>query len=193
MTEEIDCAICLQPCMQPVELPCSHVFCFLCAKGTALQSRRCALCRSEIPTSFISKPSKFTKADPTDTPSSSTTDPIYVWFYQGYNGWWQYDERTCAEIEAAYLTEVKSVDLMIAGSVYVIDFENKIQFQRNRNSRKRKIKRDIVSALKKGVAGLSYEGNPNNQPQACGNKDMASAMHLDVNDEQSPDNEGQTK
>ena len=28
----LECAICLNPCMQPVQLPCSHVFCFLCAK-----------------------------------------------------------------------------------------------------------------------------------------------------------------
>ena len=30
--DTLECAICLQPCMHPVQLPCSHVFCFLCAK-----------------------------------------------------------------------------------------------------------------------------------------------------------------
>ena len=30
--DSFECAICLLPCMQPVQFPCSHVFCFLCAK-----------------------------------------------------------------------------------------------------------------------------------------------------------------
>lgn len=29
----LDCAICLQPCVHPAKLPCSHIFCFLCLKG----------------------------------------------------------------------------------------------------------------------------------------------------------------
>ena len=81
----------------------------------------------------------------------------HVWYYQGYNGWWQYDERTSAEIEAAYNRKAASVDVLVAGSVYVIDLENLIQYQRHRNSRKRKIKRDLITANKKGVAGLETE------------------------------------
>nr|CAB3265632.1 E3 ubiquitin-protein ligase rnf146 [Phallusia mammillata] len=151
--QSIECAICLQPCMQPVQLPCSHIFCFLCAKGTALQSRKCALCRGAIPDDFISKPFLF-KKDATGKSAGNSEDPRYVWYYQGYNGWWQYDDRTCLEIEAAYANKEKSVDVLIAGSVYVIDFENEVQYQRHRSSRKRKIKRDLVSMPKKGVAGL---------------------------------------
>ena len=30
--EDVECAICLNPCQQPVLLSCSHTFCFLCAK-----------------------------------------------------------------------------------------------------------------------------------------------------------------
>lgn len=26
----------------------------------------------------------------------------YQWFYEGRNGWWQYDDRTSLEIEAAF-------------------------------------------------------------------------------------------
>lgn len=33
----LDCPICLQPSVHPVELPCSHIFCFLCIKGVATQ------------------------------------------------------------------------------------------------------------------------------------------------------------
>lgn len=32
-----DCAICLQPCLQPVKLSCGHIFCFLCAKVSLTQ------------------------------------------------------------------------------------------------------------------------------------------------------------
>lgn len=39
--EDIECAICLNPCMQPVQLPCSHTFCFLCAKVNVIHSFFC--------------------------------------------------------------------------------------------------------------------------------------------------------
>lgn len=79
----------------------------------------------------------------------------HVWYYQGHKGWWQYDERTCVEIEEAYARKDKSVDILIAGAIYVIDFEGMVQYQRNSNSRKRKIKRDTIGAEKKGVAGMA--------------------------------------
>ena len=30
--EELECAVCLQKCVHPVRLPCTHIFCFLCVK-----------------------------------------------------------------------------------------------------------------------------------------------------------------
>ncbi|KAH7976626.1 hypothetical protein HPB52_017026 [Rhipicephalus sanguineus] len=41
----LECAICLQKCIHPARLPCGHIFCFLCVKGIANQSKRCAMCR----------------------------------------------------------------------------------------------------------------------------------------------------
>lgn len=35
-----DCPVCLQPFSHPIKLPCSHVFCYLCAKGFASQHGR---------------------------------------------------------------------------------------------------------------------------------------------------------
>ena len=33
----IECAVCLQNCIYPVQLPCKHIFCFLCVKvGSSL-------------------------------------------------------------------------------------------------------------------------------------------------------------
>jgi len=51
-----ECPVCLQPCVFPVQLPCAHVFCFLCLKGVAGRNRRCALCRAEIPQDFVRRP-----------------------------------------------------------------------------------------------------------------------------------------
>ena len=31
------------------------------------------------------------------------------WFYQGRNGWWEYDERTTAELEEAYKDALKAI------------------------------------------------------------------------------------
>lgn len=157
----LECAICLNQCMQPVQLPCTHIFCFLCAKGIALQSKKCALCRSTIPQSFLLKPNLFAKKlddDECDDEEGSQELDRYAWFYQGKQGWWKYDERTSEEIENAYLTKLDSLDVLIAGAVYIIDLKNKIQYQKNRNWRRREIKRDIVTASRKGVAGMHDAG-----------------------------------
>ena len=53
---ELECSICLQICVQPVQLPCTHVFCYLCMKGIAQRNRKCALCRVDIPQDFMQNP-----------------------------------------------------------------------------------------------------------------------------------------
>ncbi|KAK6297497.1 hypothetical protein J4Q44_G00320800 [Coregonus suidteri] len=45
-----------RPCVHPVRLPCRHVFCFLCVKGASWHSKRCALCRQEVPEDFLEHP-----------------------------------------------------------------------------------------------------------------------------------------
>lgn len=52
----IECAVCLQPSIHPVKLPCNHIFCFLCVKGVTIQSQRCPMCRREIPQSYLEHP-----------------------------------------------------------------------------------------------------------------------------------------
>lgn len=77
----LECAVCLQPCVHPAQLPCGHIFCFLCVKGIANQSKRCAMCRQEIPRDFIEQP-KLLK-----TPEASESfEDGYQWFYEGRNG-----------------------------------------------------------------------------------------------------------
>ena len=52
----LECSICLNVCIQPVELPCSHIFCYLCMKGFAQRGRKCALCRVDIPSDYMQNP-----------------------------------------------------------------------------------------------------------------------------------------
>ncbi|KAM5163180.1 E3 ubiquitin-protein ligase RNF146 isoform 1-T3 [Mantella aurantiaca] len=149
-----ECAICLQTCVHPVSLPCKHIFCYLCVKGASWLGRRCALCRQEIPEDFLDKP---TLLSPEELKSASRGNGEYAWYYEGRNGWWQYDERTSRELEDAFTKGKKNTEMLIAGFLYVADFENMVQYRRNEHGRRRKIKRDIVDIPKKGVAGLRLD------------------------------------
>ncbi|XP_068087582.1 E3 ubiquitin-protein ligase RNF146 [Hyperolius riggenbachi] len=149
-----ECAICLQTCVHPVSLPCKHIFCYLCVKGASWLGRRCALCRQEIPEDFLDKP---TLLSPEELKAASRGNGEYAWYYEGRNGWWQYDERTSRELEDAFTKGKKNTEMLIAGFLYVADFENMVQYRRNEHGRRRKMKRDIVDIPKKGVAGLRLD------------------------------------
>ncbi|XP_042098135.2 E3 ubiquitin-protein ligase RNF146-B-like [Ovis aries] len=153
-----ECAICLQTCVHPVSLPCKHVFCYLCVKGASWLGKRCALCRQEIPEDFLDKP---TSLSPEELKAASRGNGEYAWYYEGRNGWWQYDERTSRELEDAFSKGKKSTEMLIAGFLYVADLENMVQYRRNEHGRRRKIKRDIIDIPKKGVAGLRLDCDAN--------------------------------
>nr|XP_060609289.1 E3 ubiquitin-protein ligase RNF146 [Anolis sagrei ordinatus] len=153
-----ECAICLQTCVHPVSLPCKHVFCYLCVKGASWLGKRCALCRQEIPEDFLDKP---TLLSPEELKAASRGNGEYAWYYEGRNGWWQYDERTSRELEDAFSKGKKSTEMLIAGFLYVADLENMVQYRRNEHGRRRKIKRDIIDIPKKGVAGLRLDCDSN--------------------------------
>lgn len=153
-----ECAICLQTCVHPVSLPCKHVFCYLCVKGASWLGKRCALCRQEIPEDFLDKP---TLLSPEELKAASRGNGEHAWYYEGRNGWWQYDERTSRELEDAFSKGKKSTEMLIAGFLYVADLENMVQYRRNEHGRRRKIKRDIIDIPKKGVAGLRLDCDAN--------------------------------
>ncbi|XP_064847281.1 E3 ubiquitin-protein ligase rnf146-like [Oncorhynchus masou masou] len=162
-----ECAICLQTCVYPVRLPCCHIFCFLCVKGASWHSKRCALCRQEVPEDFLEHPTLLSpeelKAAATGGrggagPSNAGRDT--AWYYEGRNGWWQYDERTSRELEDALAKGRKRAEMLIAGFLYVADLENMVQYRRNEHGRRRRMKRDMVDIPKKGVAGLRLDPDP---------------------------------
>ncbi|XP_039285208.1 E3 ubiquitin-protein ligase rnf146 [Nilaparvata lugens] len=154
-----ECAVCLQPCVYPSRLPCSHIFCFLCLKGIVTQSMKCAMCRQPIPADYLDHPDLV----PVSASSASASDAVadkddatagYQWFYEGRDGWWQYDVRTNGDLETAFKQGDRSCELLIAGHLYLADFDAMQQVRRDESFRVRRIKRDLATMPKKGVAGL---------------------------------------
>ena len=154
---------------------------FLCIKGVFLTSDPlCPLCRAEIPKKCIDHPTVLGESPKTQgsrkrkksasssfsqpvsqTPpqispqSSVTSPPRLVWFYEGRKGgWWQYDERTLAAIDEAQAKGETSLEVMLSGSIYVLDFTMKIQMRKDNPSVSRQMKKDFVDSSVKGVAGL---------------------------------------
>lgn len=163
-----ECPICLQSCVHPVRLPCRHIFCFLCVKGASWHSKRCALCRREVPEDFLERPTLLSPEElkASATGGCGTGSSGHAWYYEGRNGWWQYDERTSRELEDAFSKGKKSAEMLIAGFLYVADLENMVQYRRNEHGRRRRMKRDVVDIPKKGVAGLRLDPDPNSSAGA---------------------------
>ncbi|KAL1374031.1 hypothetical protein pipiens_005025 [Culex pipiens pipiens] len=161
---KMECPVCLQTCIHPAKLPCGHIFCFLCVKGVAFKNRRCAMCRRDIPPSYLEHPQlvnglrEVEKAAKPRTEDGSGT-PEFQWYYEGRNGWWQYDERTSQELEQEFQKKERFCKILVAGFLYIVDFEHKCQIRQNDPSRIRRVKRDLTSIPKKGVAGLRLETN----------------------------------
>ncbi|KAM7355710.1 ring finger protein 146 isoform 2-T2 [Cochliomyia hominivorax] len=153
----LECPICLQTCIHPARLPCGHIFCFLCVKGVAYKNRRCAMCRREIPPEFLDHPQLVNGIE--DICTTKATDDGYQWFYEGRNGWWQYDDRTSQDLEEAFKKGERSCTILVAGYVYIVDFDAMVQQRQNEPARCRRVKRDLATIPKKGVAGLRIEGN----------------------------------
>lgn len=159
-----DCPVCLQPCFYPVKLPCGHIFCFLCIKGVVLRSRKCALCRHSLAVDYLENPTLIKVVDKTnkeeketktkEKADDETDEDDFVWYYEGRNGWWSYDEKTSLEVEKAFKSGQRSCTLLIAGFLYVVDFENMFQTRKNEPGRRRRIKRDKKDVESKGVAGI---------------------------------------
>jgi len=120
----------------------------------------CAMCRGEISADLLKKPN-IISLDASETKKLIKKEPEnneeYVWYYAGFNGYWQYDKRTNAELEKHYQNrDDRKFQMMIAGHMYIIDFDNNLQMRVDDPNKKRKIKRDLRNIpQRKGVAGIS--------------------------------------
>ena len=79
---------------------------------------------------------------------------IYHYYYN-LTGWWKYDSRSNEDIEEAYGNKQNSIKLLLAGQNYDIDFIEMKQKRSDNPKVSRLIKRDVVTSVSKGVAGLS--------------------------------------
>ena len=79
-----------------------------------------------------------------------------TWFYEGKNGWWNFDERNAHEIEESFFKKVQNnFQILICGKLYTIDFKKMVQYRVDGSGRVRRIKRDYSDSISKGVAGLT--------------------------------------
>ncbi len=155
-TEEEPCCVCQEPCVNPVRLPCSHTFCYLCIKGVAARSNKCALCRKHIPSGYLEDPQSLLAKEQLKQELEEKKEKKMTWLYEAKNGgWWVYEQRTSTEIEQAYINNKKSVRLQISGFYYVVDLEKMVQYREDHPNRRRNIKRDVLKLDSvKGVAGI---------------------------------------
>ncbi|VIO95665.1 WWE domain containing protein [Brugia malayi] len=187
-----ECPICYQEFAYKTELPdCRHTFCFLCIKGVALRHGACPLCRKCIPCDMFRDPVLTTLTDqPTTNRVATIGEPVSImaenfdsrkknadkvqWFYGArHGGWWRYERRHEGEIEEAYQRALHSIDLLIAGNLFCIDFDSMCQYRKDfgrRGKFTRPIKRIEEGDLSldgdvRGIAGLrmSSELNINNE------------------------------
>ena len=148
----LDCAICLDNCLNGVRLDCNHIFCFLCVKGSVQQSsNRCPICRQPIAIDYFDNPSLIENVDWTSVPKAEAMQ----WQYEGRNGWWLYDTRSLREIDKAVAHNETKLEVLIAGFVYVIDLDKMIQYRKDHPNRIRRIRRHLIEPnTTKGVAGI---------------------------------------
>lgn len=159
------CDVCYDLLQYPVNLPCSHIFCFLCIKGAYFNNKLCPMCRAPIPDHIIKRPqvktsSKSSNSTVANSSRSSRSNslrssskkaendkPSVFWCYESKREnktWWKYDARTCTELEAfyqQYLTDIDKTfhDLQIAGEMYEIDLSTKRQYRKNHSGKRRLI------------------------------------------------------
>lgn len=58
------------------------------------------------------------------------------------------------DIEEMFKSGTRDCELMICGTLYVIDFRANLQYAKADKRKTRRIKRDVAASLSKGVAGI---------------------------------------
>jgi len=125
-------------------------------------------CDEQAETSESTTKEKAVESASSSTSSEESALDDVRWYYEGRNGWWQYDDRTSGELETFHARGDSKCELLIAGFLYIIDFDQMLQYRRSDPSRRRRILRDRVSAVpRKGIAGIRafQMGSQTLQPQ----------------------------
>ena len=88
-----NCQMCKENLILPLQLPCKHMFCFLCAKG---QGSSCFICKMSFDKNLIEKPPSM------DAVREGNKDKIRWYYESNNNGWWEFDPRTSDVIQSLY-------------------------------------------------------------------------------------------
>jgi len=182
--EEEECCVCLQSYSLPHKLSCGHVFCFLCIKEIInVVAPTCPLCRAVVPTADIENAKMSTE-------DFEKNQRVFQWEYSGKKGgWWAYEEAAMQQIEEYCVHWVKGkvtaggpvkpatpaaavgfvvsdpsqcYEIEVGTRIYLIDFDNMVQYPKGQPHRQRKIRRKAKlqrSGSLKGQAGLFFDDN----------------------------------
>jgi E3 ubiquitin-protein ligase RNF146 len=110
------------------------------------------MCRQNIPLDYLENPVLVHETADENEPSKP--DNAYHWYYEGRNGekkkvwiflfyllishivgFWQYDLRTSTELEEAFNKKEKICTILVAGYLYVVDFEKMYQIRQSDTSK----------------------------------------------------------
>jgi len=151
------CPICMSSPVFAIQLKCDHIFCYLCVKGVMNGSNKCPLCRRTIDANVLNRPKFVRNGTNGDRPSDAFNS--VQWFYEGRkgSGFWAYDHKNTQILEQAFAGDQKMCEIMISGVIYCVDFVRLVQYRKYEPSRKRAVKRDLLSNIDKakGIAGVS--------------------------------------
>lgn len=145
------CPICLEIPNNPINLLCSHIFCYLCIKHFYdVGNHKCPICRVVLDKSIYER----AKND-----NNIAIKKGIHWCYSSRDRskFWLYDNITSDIIEKAFQNNDSQVEVDILGKLYVIDFTNNIQYDKNMNTRVRSIKREEMDENydKSNIQGIS--------------------------------------
>ncbi|KAK6026671.1 WWE domain protein [Ostertagia ostertagi] len=100
-------------------------------------------------------------------PSATSGNERYYWLYKGRGGWWRFDPRLEKDLESGRQSEKNTVELLICGFKYEVDFERMVQYRVDGPTRTRKIKRVSDEEFRemsnkgmlKGISGVRLAQN----------------------------------
>ncbi|ODM86897.1 hypothetical protein Ocin01_19787 [Orchesella cincta] len=134
----------------PVQLPCGHLFCYMCIKGVFLnQNSGCPMCRGVIPITVLTNP--VLKEDPDQLSKGVKLANGPEWMVA-------IRRKDYERAGKAFRNNQQTCQLVLAGHIYVVDFTQMIQYRLTDVNAVRRIKHGTNQPVK-GVAGILMTGN----------------------------------
>jgi len=170
------CANCAYLSYHIIKLSCNHQFCLDCCHEFVKNDQpTCPKCQTPSPNDFRMLVNKYL-SNPVNKLSYLYNISLgsTLWAYTGRNQKWLYSKEILEQIEAAYIEFVQSTDETLSQveieiiannnpEIYVIDFNDMVQYPKNVNHKYRKIIRFTFKTGNElerynivGIAGRSF-------------------------------------